>query len=235
MSTVPQAAQKGRPARPQRAKARGVLLGYVEGLNNARTTLADFFSSLLVVIILLATLILPSGQAQASPPSNTSTADLQKKATQGVAEAQTNLGLLYYYGRGVPRDYKKAREWFEKAAAQGDADAQYNLGVLYDFGKGVPQDFSTARHWYEQAATQGHAGAQNNLGGLYEFGHGVKQDSVRAFMWYNVAASLSTNDPQKDVAAENRDEIAGGMTSAQISEGKRLTSQCQARQFKGCQ
>jgi TPR repeat protein len=116
----------------------------------------------LVVIILLATLVLPSGQAHASPPSDTSTADLQTQATQGVAEAQ------------------------------------------------------------------------NNLGGLYEFGHGVKQDSVRAFMWYNVAASLSTNDPQKDVAAANRDEIAGGMTSAQISEANRLTSQCQTRQFKGC-
>ncbi len=189
----------------------------------------------LIVIILLATLVLPSGQAHTSPPSDTSTADLQTQATQGVAEAQTNLGLLYYYGRGVPRDYTKAREWFEKAAAQGDADAQYNLGVLYDFENGVPQDFATARHWYEQAATQGHAGAQNNLGGLYEFGHGVKQDSVRAFMWYNVAASLSTKDPQKDVSAANRDEIAGGMTSAQISEAKRLTSQCQTRQFKGCQ
>ena len=47
MSTVLQAAQKGRPARPQRVKARGVPLGYVEGLNDARTRLADFFSSLL--------------------------------------------------------------------------------------------------------------------------------------------------------------------------------------------
>ena len=49
MSTVLQAAQKGRPARPQRVKARGVPLGYVEGLNDARTLLADFFSSLLAV------------------------------------------------------------------------------------------------------------------------------------------------------------------------------------------
>ena len=187
-----------------------------------------------LVIILLATLVLPSEQAQASPPIDTSTADLQKKATQGVAEAQTNLGLLYYFGQGVPRDYTKAREWFEKAAAQGHADAQYNLGMLYDFEKGVPQNFATAKRWYEQAAMQGHAGAQNNLGALYEFGHGVKQDSVRAYMWYNVAASLSTNDPQKDVAAENRDEIAGDMTSAQISEANRLTSQCRTRQFKGC-
>jgi hypothetical protein len=47
MSTVPQATQKGCPARPQRVKARGVPLGYVEGLNDARTLLADFFSSLL--------------------------------------------------------------------------------------------------------------------------------------------------------------------------------------------
>jgi TPR repeat protein len=188
----------------------------------------------LVVLILLTALVFPSGQAPASPPSDTTTADLQTQAAQGIAEAQTNLGLLYFYGRGVPRDYTKAREWFEKAAAQDHADAQYNLGVLYDFEKGVPQDFATARHWYEQAATQGHAGAQNNLGGLYEFGHGVKQDSVRAYMWYNVAASLSTNDPQKDVAAENRDEIAGGMTFAQIAEAKRLTQQCLARKFKGC-
>ncbi|MDZ4733240.1 MAG: tetratricopeptide repeat protein [Nitrospirota bacterium] len=186
------------------------------------------------VTILLVALVLPSGHAHASPPSDISTADLQTQATQGVAKAQTNLGLLYFYGLGVPKDYTKAREWFEKAAVQGDAEAQYNLGLLYDFEKGVPQDFATARHWYEQAAMQGHAGAQNNLGGLYEFGHGVKQDSVRAYMWYNVAAALSTNDPQKDLAAENRDEIAGDMTSEQISEAIRLTSQCQTRQFKGC-
>ena len=45
---VPQKAQKFRPARPQRAKTRGVPLRYVEGLNDARTTLAGFFSILLV-------------------------------------------------------------------------------------------------------------------------------------------------------------------------------------------
>jgi TPR repeat protein len=40
----------------------------------------------------------------------------------------------------VPRDYIKAREWFEKAAAQGHAGAQNNLGALYEFGHGVKQD-----------------------------------------------------------------------------------------------
>ena len=43
-----QAAQKARSARPQRVKIRGVPSGYVEGLNDARTPLAGFFSSLLI-------------------------------------------------------------------------------------------------------------------------------------------------------------------------------------------
>jgi hypothetical protein len=46
-------------------------------------------------------------------------------------------------------------------------------------------------------------------------------------MWYNVAAAHSTGDAQKDVAAENRDEIAGRMTPAQIAEAQKL-----AREWK---
>ena len=42
-------AQKGRPARPQRVKGRGVPGGYVEGLSEARTLLANFFSIPLVL------------------------------------------------------------------------------------------------------------------------------------------------------------------------------------------
>jgi TPR repeat protein len=119
------------------------------------------------------------------------------------ADGQAGLDA---YKRG---DYATALGEWGPLAEQGDATAQYNFGVMYDFGKGVPQDFATARQWYEKAAARGHAGAQNNLGGLYEFGHGVTQDYVRAYMWYKVAAAHSTGDAQKDVAAENRDEIAG--------------------------
>jgi hypothetical protein len=50
-STLPQDAQKGHPARPQRVKTRGVPSGYVEDLNDARTPLEDFFSILLETIM----------------------------------------------------------------------------------------------------------------------------------------------------------------------------------------
>jgi uncharacterized protein len=191
----------------------------------------------LFVMTLLVALTSPPGQVSGSPRLDVPAEELQmlrSQANQGVAEAQTNLGLLYYDGRAVPKDYAQAREWFEKAALQGDANAQYNFGVMYDFEKGVHQDFEKARQWYEKAAAQGHVGAQNNLGGLYEFGHGVPQDSVRAYMWYHVAATLSTNDPQKDIAAENRDEIGDHMTPAQKKEAKRLASRCEAQRFKSC-
>jgi len=49
-----------------------------------------------------------------------------RKASQGDAEAQTNLGVMYANGRGVTRDYAEAYVWFSRAAAQGDTTAKSN-------------------------------------------------------------------------------------------------------------
>jgi uncharacterized protein len=154
-------------------------------------------------------------------------------AEQGNPSAQFYLGLLYDKGAGVPQDYTMARKWYELAAAQRYAMAQTNLGLLYEKGNGIPQDYGTARKWYELAAAQGFAMAQTNLGRLYEFGHGVRQNSVRAYMWYTVAVSHLTGNLQK-LAADNLDNIAHRMTSAQIAVAQRLARRCQARQFTGC-
>ena len=49
-------------------------------------------------------------------------------AEQGDAEAQYNLGVMYYKGDGVSQDYQTAAKWFRLAAEQGDAKAQFVLG-----------------------------------------------------------------------------------------------------------
>ncbi|MDE8345492.1 MAG: tetratricopeptide repeat protein, partial [Acidocella sp.] len=54
----------------------------------------------------------------------------RKAAVQGIADAQLNLGLDYFYGHGVPQDSVKAEELFEKAAAQGDEKAVRALRIL---------------------------------------------------------------------------------------------------------
>ena len=43
-----------------------------------------------------------------------------KLAEQGVAEAQYNLGLMYYKGEGVIQDYVYAHMWWNIATANGN-------------------------------------------------------------------------------------------------------------------
>ena len=43
----------------------------------------------------------------------------EKAATQGVANAQYNLGIMYDNGEGVRQDKKRAKEWFGKACDGG--------------------------------------------------------------------------------------------------------------------
>ena len=80
---------------------------------------------------------------------------LQKAANQGVAVAQSNLGVLYYEGKSVRQDYAKAKELLQKAANQGVADAQFNLGVMYGQGKGVRRDYAKAKELVGKSCDNG--------------------------------------------------------------------------------
>jgi len=62
---------------------------------------------------------------------------LKPLAEQGHATAQSNPGMMYDKGDGVPQDAAKALFWLTRAAEQGDAAGQYDLGSLYEYGDGV--------------------------------------------------------------------------------------------------
>jgi TPR repeat protein len=144
-------------------------------------------------------------------------------AEKGDAGAQFKIGLMYYLGQGVVRDYLEALGWFKKAALQGNPYAQYNVGYMYEKGEGTPQDYGEAAKYYRQAAERGNRLAQYTLGYLHEKGQGVSQDEIQALMWYNLAA---TQGETKAKAA--RDRVTVWMTPEQIAVGQRL-----AREFKG--
>ena len=72
-------------------------------------------------------------------------------ADQGDADAQYNLGVMYYKGKGALKDYKQAVKWYQKAADQGYASAQHNLGFMYAYGEGVLKDLSKAKYWIKKA------------------------------------------------------------------------------------
>jgi TPR repeat protein len=140
-------------------------------------------------------------------------------AQAGNADAQHLLGLMYYMGRGVQRDYKEAFAWHYKAAVQGKADAQYVIGAMYYTGNAVPLDQKMAVKWFRKAAEQGHAAAQHALGLMYRY-HvaGMPQDVVIAYMLWNLAAASGNAN-----ATEQRASIARQMTQEQIEEAQALS------------
>lgn len=100
---------------------------------------------------------------------------------------------------------------------------------MYSEGKGVAQEYAEAVKWYRLAAAQGDASAQNNLGAMYDNGRGVAQDYILAYMWFNLGGALGDAN-----AMENRDLVAKKMSSQQISKAQKITSDCQQKDFKGC-
>jgi TPR repeat protein len=83
-----------------------------------------------------------------------------------VPAGMGNLGLIYLYGKAVPRDCGEARRLFEQGAALGNAAAMNNLGVIYNEGDGVRRNVRAARQWFEKAAALGNPEAKQNLRGM---------------------------------------------------------------------
>ena len=51
-------------------------------------------------------------------------------ARSGNAEAQRRIGLMYWVGKGVPKNLGEAKHWLSEAASQGDKIAQQRLALL---------------------------------------------------------------------------------------------------------
>ncbi|MHB1184235.1 MAG: tetratricopeptide repeat protein [Desulfobulbia bacterium] len=83
-----------------------------------------------------------------------------KAAEQGHAEAQFNLGVMYFKGKGVlDRDYFEAERWFQKAANQGHAEAKKMvLCTQWELGMAPKQEFSLENLCHE-----------NNRKGLFKW------------------------------------------------------------------
>eukprot|EP00468_Gymnochlora_sp_CCMP2014_P015043 CAMPEP_0167769168 /NCGR_PEP_ID=MMETSP0110_2-20121227/17142_1 /TAXON_ID=629695 /ORGANISM="Gymnochlora sp., Strain CCMP2014" /LENGTH=486 /DNA_ID=CAMNT_0007658061 /DNA_START=48 /DNA_END=1509 /DNA_ORIENTATION=- len=115
-------------------------------------------------------------------------------------EAMYNLGLCYYSGSGVSKNYETAYDWFSKAAEHGFADAKFNLGVMSQLGRGIGQSQEAAEEWYLDAANGNVSEACNNLGRMYQVGVLGKPDPMKAFKFYRKGAHLGNGDAMYNVA-----------------------------------
>ncbi len=134
--------------------------------------------------------------------------EMKENAEKGNAEAQYALGLMYYSGEKVPKNYAEALKWFRRAGEErGHREAQFFLGVMYGEGIGTPQNYSEAARWYRKSAEQGLASAQYNLGFMYSNGDGVRQDKSEAVNWWRKAAEQGDAKAQYNLGVYVRQRL----------------------------
>lgn len=113
---------------------------------------------------------------------------LQMKAEQVDGDAQLSIGLRYFYGISVEKDFHKAAEGFRKAAEQGNAEGQGRLGGMYLQGIFFEKNPQKAAEWLLKAAEQGNAEGQAQLGSMYLEGVFFDKDSQKAVEFFRQAA-----------------------------------------------
>ena len=145
------------------------------------------------------------------------------------ATVQNNFGIMYMDGKGVPRNYGTALQWFSRSAANGNSLGQNNLGGMYRDGKGVQRDYAKALTFFKAAAAQGNAAAQVNLGLMLINGQGAQVDPIHAYMWFDLAANLGV--PQ-DI--QNRNALRVRLTNQALNMAAQLSQRCRQQGYRNC-
>ncbi len=107
-----------------------------------------------------------------------------------------NLANLYWYGKGVPRNPRRAFELYREAAEQDYNMAFVPLGEIYASGDGAPQNHKRAFELFRKASKTGVPAANYHLGFAYEKGRGVRQNLALAKRNYQVAAIQGHGEAQ---------------------------------------
>lgn len=94
--------------------------------------------------------------------------------------ANNLLGVWYYNGKYLPKDYKKAKKYFE-AASFGYMYAQYNLGRYYFYGRDGAPDYIAASVWLDGPVKENYlpaiilaAEAYFKMGGSYNIDRAIE-------------------------------------------------------------
>jgi TPR repeat protein len=184
-----------------------------------------------VIFLFVLLTIIPAWAASPAGPNSVSKEPnslntLISNADKGDPNSQFELGIRYFEGNSVTRDFNEAVKWWTKAAKQDNVPAQYNLGVMYWSGAGVRQDYNQAAKWYTKAAQQGYPSAQFNLGAMFALGEGVAKDNIEAYKWVLLAGLNGYN------SARMEKELTAQMTPAQIDEAQKQAQEFIAKKEK---
>lgn len=126
-----------------------------------------------------------------------------KAASMGHAPAQCKLGQMFFEGKGVKQDKKKAMELFTRSAEQGFAGACSSLGFIFYTGNGVKKDTAKALDFWLRASR-----------------HGFKP-AMKAIMKYIITTSLASfvDEPNTNTIERLTKRVEQGDVLAQYRLG----------------
>ena len=127
---------------------------------------------------------------------------LKKKADQGDARSQNDLGHMYLDGfpdYNIPQDNEKAIHYLIKAAEQNQVNAMTSVGWFLFTGEyGAPQNYEEAIAWNKKASDLGCSIASYNMGLFYYGGlANLDQDLNEAKRFWLLSASQNIDNNNK--------------------------------------
>lgn len=136
-------------------------------------------------------------------------------ANQKCAEAQRELGWMYYQGRGVLEDPAQAINYLRLAADQGDVLAMDLLGWVYFHGRKTKKwrvvkgrfqylkdpirNDRKAFEWLSRSSELGHVGSMHGLAMCLLDGKGVRQKPAEGMRWLRQAANHGVQSAQYEL------------------------------------
>ncbi|CAO5675146.1 MAG: hypothetical protein HEEMFOPI_00993 [Holosporales bacterium] len=107
------------------------------------------------------------------------------EANRGDVEAAYTLGDMYFYGKGIRKNYQRAFKYFSISAGYNDSRSLNQLGLMYYNGNGVEKNDAKALNNFKKAAGLGNKMALSNVALCYLYGKGVKPNIQKAINIYN--------------------------------------------------
>jgi len=101
----------------------------------------------------------------------------------GNTSSTLNLGNIYWEGKTIPQDYRKAYYYFNQAADNSPVHCHYMLGLMHELGNGVPVTYNEAAYHYRIAALGNASIAIDRLANLYSSGLLGTIDLDKALFW----------------------------------------------------
>lgn len=133
---------------------------------------------------------------------------LERSATNGNADAQWELGLMYEYANHVDQDQARALDLYRRSANAGNPIGLYLVAHCYQHGIVVDEDKVISDSLYRQSFDQLIALAPeediyvlNFVGSAYFWGDGVEVDRAKAFGYYLTSAEKGNPETQYKIGS----------------------------------